>query len=184
MLHLARRSLRQVLDVLAPYLDAGLAVVVPEPSCLAAFRDELPALLPDDPRAVRLSTLAVSLSQHLATRLDALPARPGRGRALVHPHCHGRAVGTGDADRLVLERLGYDVDVLDAGCCGLAGSFGYDARHEDVSRRIGEEQWLPRLREQAVGATLVVDGFSCALQLEQLDGRTATTLAEIVARSR
>jgi len=184
MLHLAKRSLRQVLDVLEPYIDAGVPVVVPEPSCLAAFRDELPQLLPDDPRAIALSRLAVSLSQHLAGRLDQLPAGSRSGRVLVHPHCHGRAVGTADGDRAVLEHLGYDVEVLDAGCCGLAGAFGYDARHEDVSRRIGEEHWLPRLRDRAAGAVLVVDGFSCVLQLEQLDGRAATTLGEVVARSR
>ncbi len=182
MLQLARRSLRQVLDVLDPWIAAGIPVVVPEPSCLAAFRDELPGLLADDPRARLLAGLAVSLSEHLVRRPALLDAAGQRqARVLVHPHCHGRAIGTADADRVVLERLGYDVEVLDAGCCGLAGSFGYDARHAELSRRIGEEQWLPKLRDRAVRSeVLVVDGFSCALQLEHLDGRRASTLADLV----
>ncbi|SRR5579875_616455 len=196
MLGLAKRWLRRLLDVLGPWVSAGVAVVVPEPSCLAAFRHELPALLGGpggDPRAERLAALARSPSEHAmaAGLLDRLPSRPvpvGNGVAVVHPHCHQRAVvGTG-ADQAVLARLGYEAQVLDAGCCGLAGSFGFRSEHEALSRKIGEQLWVPKVRAAlagagadgaaGAGARLVVDGFSCRAQLSHLApdlvGRVAT----------
>jgi FAD/FMN-containing dehydrogenase/Fe-S oxidoreductase len=212
MLDLARRTLTGLLDVLDPWIARGIPVVVAEPSCLAAFRDELPGLFGADPRAAALAGLARSPAEHLLVTgaLDALAElvppgrRPGSvvhggatgapaGRVVVHPHCHGRAVGTPAADRRVLEALGYVVDVLDAGCCGLAGSFGFRAEHEPLSRTIGEDQWLPQVRLglAAAGAAstaasgdaeLVVDGFSCATQLEHLDGPPSTTLVALVRR--
>jgi Fe-S oxidoreductase len=194
MLGVARRSLARLLDVLEPWASRGVPVVVPESSCLAAFRDELPALLSDDPRAAVLASLARSPAEHLlaspgfdvaagARRGDRVDAEPAR--AVVHPHCHGRAVGTTRADREILQRLGFAPQILDAGCCGLAGSFGYRAEHEPLSRRIGEEHWLPRVRaatEAADGGTLVVDGFSCATQLEQLSDLESTPLITLVRR--
>jgi len=177
MLNLAKRTLRSLVDVLRPWVVAGIPVVVPEPSCLSAFRDELPALLPGDPVAAQLSSLARSPAEHLvaAGHLPLLERRGAApGRAVLHPHCHQRAViGTG-ADVSVLSALGFDVEVLDAGCCGLAGSFGFDAHHEPLSRQIGYDLWLPKVRG-ALGTTdrrgaihLVVDGFSCRTQLEHL----------------
>jgi FAD/FMN-containing dehydrogenase/Fe-S oxidoreductase len=188
LLEKARATLERLLEVLSPYVDAGLHVVVPEPSCLAAFRDELPQLLPDDPRAARLAAATRSLSEQLvhtgaATSGQSSPP-PGAGeRVLVHPHCHGRAVGTPTADRELLESLGFQVEVLDAGCCGLAGSFGYNPEHEPLSRRIAEEWWLPKLHKQAQGATLVIDGFSCVMQLDQTQRGTrdvATSLPKLL----
>jgi FAD/FMN-containing dehydrogenase/Fe-S oxidoreductase len=177
MLGLARRSLRRLVGVLQPWVEAGVPVVVPEPSCLAAFRDELPALLHDEPLAHRLCELARSPAEHLvaAGHLERLGAGAGQsGLAVLHPHCHQRSVvGTG-AEEAVLEALGYRVEVLDAGCCGLAGPFGFNARHEPVSRRIGQDLWLPKVREalragpEAGRAHLVVDGFSCYTQLVHL----------------
>jgi len=111
----------------------------------------------------------------------ALPAPPGDGlRLVIHPHCQGRAVRATDADAELARRLGFEASVVDGGCCGLAGSFGFRAEHEPVSRTIGTQQWLPAV-ETAMGeggdATLVIDGFSCRTQLEHLGDRTATTLA-------
>jgi FAD/FMN-containing dehydrogenase/Fe-S oxidoreductase len=201
MLTLARRTLRGLLDVLQPYLDERIPVVVPEPSCLAAFRDELPSLLADDPRAKRLAELARSPAEHLLAlapeALDALAAdvRPADGdtpRILLHPHCHARAVNAADADRRVLERLGYRVEVLDAGCCGLAGSFGFDAAHEELSRQIGTEQWLAkivaRVDTDVDRCRLLIDGFSCATQFRHLARPSSTvprpqTLAELMGGS-
>jgi Fe-S oxidoreductase len=203
LLDLAKRWLRRLIRVLAPWAAADIPVVVPEPSCLAAFRDELPALLPGNPRAARLASLARSPAEHLvkAGHLDRLAvSAPERGgRAVLHPHCHQRSVIGTAADQAVLRAMGFGVDVLDAGCCGLAGSFGFDARHEPVSRQIGADLWLPKVRAAVAGAPsplspggnagpsyLVVDGFSCRAQLEHLGpdlvGRT-TTLAALV-RSR
>jgi FAD/FMN-containing dehydrogenase/Fe-S oxidoreductase len=192
MLDLARWSLRRLVGTLAPWVDAGVPVVVPEPSCLAAFRDELPALLPDDPTAARLSSLARSPAEHVLAaghlgRLGETGAGGPRGRALVHPHCqHRSVVGTG-AEGSVLRAMGYQVEILDAGCCGLAGSFGFDARHESVSRKIGEDIWLPKVAE-ALGASpgyLVVDGFSCYTQLQHLGPEIlphVTNLPALLAR--
>jgi Fe-S oxidoreductase len=181
----AKRSLRQLLDVLEPWTSRGIPVVVPEASCLASFRDELPRLLPDDPRAARLASLARSPAEHLLATgaLGAAEHRRDRGRVVVHPHCHGRAIGTPAADAELLRRGGYRPEVADAGCCGLAGSFGYRADHEPLSRRIGTEQWLPRLRAQLAGdepARLVIDGFSCEQQLAGLAGMASETLVGLV----
>lgn len=175
MLNLAKRSLRKLVNVLRPWTELGVPVVVPEPSCLAAFRDELPALLADDPDAARLANLARSPAEHLvATGLaDKMKDRAPAGPALLHPHCHQRSVIGTRADEEVLSALGYGVEVLDGGCCGLAGSFGFDAHHEPVSRKIGEDLWLPKLRaglQQAESpGALVMDGFSCRTQLQHLD---------------
>ena len=196
MLDVARHSLRRLLKVLGPWVTAGVPVVVAEPSCLAAFRDELPHLLADDPRSAKLASLARSPAEHLVAnghtaRLAADGPGTDVGRAVVHAHCHQRAVVGTDADQAVLAALGYEVEVLDAGCCGLAGSFGFDAHHEPVSRTIGEDLWLPKVRA-ALGngdgrrAQLVVDGFSCHTQLEHLGPELlpqATTIPALV-RSR
>jgi Fe-S oxidoreductase len=188
MLGVARGWLRRLIDVLDPWTSQGIPVVVPEPSCLSAFRDELPDMLADDPRSLRLAQLARSPAEHLlardgAERLAALDPNAGAGQHLVmHPHCQGRAVGSTVADAGLARRLGFDVTVLDAGCCGLAGSFGFRAEHEPLSRAIGSEQWLPAI-DAALGqdpATLVIDGFSCRTQLAHLGDREAATLAGTV----
>ena len=101
-------------------------------------------------------------------------------QAVIHPHCHALASGAAAADKLLLERMGIHVEILDAGCCGLAGSFGFRADHEALSRRIGEESWLPKVARARSGSILVIDGFSCATQLEHLGGTPAITLAGIV----
>ncbi|MBS2964345.1 FAD-binding oxidoreductase [Actinocrinis puniceicyclus] len=185
MLDLARRALRRLLDVLEVYIARGTPVVVPEPSCLATFRDELPKLLGDDPRADRLARLARSPAEHLlATGAHTRLARAaGARRVAVHPHCHARAVHAAEADRRLLDALGYDAIMLDAGCCGLAGSFGFSAKHEPVSRAIGRRQWLPKLQSDGDDRTLVIDGFSCATQYAHLapQGSPApTTLPELL----
>jgi len=178
--------------------------VVAEPSCLAAFRDELPALLADDPRAAVLASLARIVAEYLQASpgLEAIlrnQQRPDRGdglpaRAVIHPHCHSRAIGGPRADRELVERLGIGAEILDAGCCGLAGSFGSRSQHEALSRQIGEEQWLPRVRSAlghpggpSVGSggttTLLIDGLSCQMQLDQLSDLRSTALISIVRRA-
>lgn len=152
----------------------GIGIVVPEPSCLAAFRDELPALLGDDPRARRFALLARSPAEHLLATggVDRIIARASAdpGPLVIHPHCHGRASRAAPADAELARRLGYEVTVLDAGCCGLAGSFGFRAEHEALSRRIGEETWLPAvhaaLDRAGPGRAVAIDGFSCATQAD------------------
>lgn len=192
MLGVARGWLRRLVDVLDPWTSRGIPVVVPEPSCLSAFRDELPNLLADDPRAARLAQLARSPAEHLLADggvdrlLDGRPSPGGGRRLMIHPHCQGRAVRATDADAELARRLGFEVSMVDGGCCGLAGSFGFRAEHEAVSRTIGTEQWLPAVEAaigQGTGATLVIDGFSCRTQLEHLGDRTALTLAGVIRGS-
>ncbi len=181
MLALARRQLRQVLDVLRPELQAGTPVVALEPSCGAVFRDELLEMLPDDEDAKRLSRLTVSLGELLAHRApDWRPPQLGR-KALVHLHCHQRATTDTKCDTAVLDRLGLDYEVLDAGCCGLAGSFGYEAGEPyEVSMKVGERVLLPAVREAAQDTLLISDGFSCRSQIEHGADRRALHLAEVI----
>jgi Fe-S oxidoreductase len=183
MLRAARRALSHLLDVLDVHIARGTPIVVPEPSCLAAFRDELPKLLPGDPRAAELARLARSPAEHLLAggAVPKLARAADPRRVAVHPHCHARAIGAADADRLLLEALGYDVAVLDAGCCGLAGSFGFSARHEPVSRSIGEQQWLPELQSACDDRILVIDGFSCATQYSHLAPQGAPPMTTLPA---
>jgi FAD/FMN-containing dehydrogenase/Fe-S oxidoreductase len=186
MLRLARKSLTRLLGVLETWISLDVPIVVIEPSCLAAFRDELPALLPNDPRASKLARLARSPAEHLLELHaldDALAATPltPEMRAVIHPHCHALASGAAAADQRLLERMGIDVEVLDAGCCGLAGSFGFRADHEALSRRIGEESWLPKVRAARDRKTLVMDGFSCVTQLGHLGGAPAATIVDLIA---
>jgi Fe-S oxidoreductase len=178
MLVLARRALRRVLSVLGPDISDGLPVVVLEPSCLSVFRDELLGLFPGDPKARRLSELAVSLAELLAR--DGY--RPGRlgGHAVVHGHCHQKATAGMAADEALLGSTGLAVDLLDAGCCGMAGAFGFDRRHYDVSMRVGELVLLPAIRAAAPDALLVADGFSCREQIQQSTGRGAVHTAEVL----
>jgi Fe-S oxidoreductase len=189
MLDLARKTLRRLLDVLDVYIAQGTPIIVPEPSCLAAFRDELPKLLTDDPRAAKLASISRSPAEHLLATNAVATLRPANaptaaaGRVAIHPHCHARAIHAAEADRTLLEALGYDVSVLDAGCCGLAGSFGFSAKHERVSRDIGEQQWLPRIQAAGHDSTLIIDGFSCATQYAHLaptGSASPTTLADLL----
>ncbi len=183
MLASAKVTATRVLDVLDPYLEAGLHVVVPEPSCLATFRDEIPKLLSTDPRAVKLASLAMSLSEHLDSIQWRAPegVGPGVGVASLHPHCHQRAVGGTRSDEAVLEGAGYEVEVLDLGCCGLAGSFGYQRDHDELSRQIAGERFVSGIERCAESSTVVSDGFSCRLQCEHLTSVATTSLAELLA---
>ncbi|MFG3507943.1 FAD-binding and (Fe-S)-binding domain-containing protein [Streptomyces sp. NPDC047821] len=174
----ARRVMRRTLDTMAPVL--GSPVVVLEPSCAAALRTDLPELLPDDPRAHRLAasvrTFAQALEEHAPDwrppRLD----RPVAGQT----HCHQHAVLGDAAERRLRERAGLTGE-LSGGCCGLAGNFGFERGHYDVSVACAEDRLLPAVRAAAPDAELLADGFSCRTQLDQLAGRRARHLAEVLA---
>lgn len=180
MLTLARTSALRVLGVLSPYLERGLPIVVVEPSCLAAFRDEFTQLVGDDPRTRLLASLSRSLAEHLdATRW--VPSTSGaRGTVSIHPHCHERATGGSQAQVRVLERMGFDVRLLDLGCCGLAGSFGYEAHHDQLSRDIARDRFIPGLTAASLAGPIVLDGFSCDLQANHLSDLVTTNFAELV----
>jgi Fe-S oxidoreductase len=181
MLQLARRLLVRALDTLEPHLRAGHPVVVLEPSCASVFRDELPNMLPGDERARRLAGLTRGLAELLATA-DWQPPRLER-RALLHGHCHQKALTGVGHDRELLERMGLDLDQPEYGCCGMAGAFGYErGERYEVSVKVGEQGLLPHVRATAGDTLLVTDGFSCREQIAQgAAGRRAHHLAEVVA---
>jgi FAD/FMN-containing dehydrogenase/Fe-S oxidoreductase len=181
MLALARTQLRRILRELRDELRAGTTVVVLEPSCLAVFRDELRNLFPDDEDAKRLGRLTRSLGEYLAREAADQPLGHLDRRALVHLHCHQRAVSDTSCDTAVLSRLGLDYEVLDAGCCGLAGSFGYEAGERyDVSVKAGERVLLPAVRAAGPDTLVVTDGFSCRSQIAHGSDRGAMHLAQVV----
>jgi Fe-S oxidoreductase len=181
MLRRARAMLEHDLDVLAPALDAGLPVVFLEPSCAAVFRDELPNLLPHDERARRLARQTVLFAELLEQTPGWTPPRLDR-EAVLHGHCHQKAVlgGTGAEQRL-LERMGVRVRTPESGCCGMAGSFGYEKDHYAISMKIGERVLLPEVRRAHLDQLLVADGFSCREQIAQGTARQALHLADVLA---
>ncbi|CAL9537909.1 putative protein [Streptomyces sp. enrichment culture] len=176
----ARTVMRRTLDVMVPVLETGTPVVVLEPSCAAALRTDLLELLPDDPRAARLAGRVLTFAESL-DRLapDWTPPRLDRP-AVGQTHCHQHAV-LGDApDRRLRAAAGLTGE-LTGGCCGLAGNFGFERGHYEVSAACAEEQLLPAVREAPEGAVVLADGFSCRTQLEQLGGVRGRHLAEVLA---
>ncbi|WP_189973191.1 FAD-binding and (Fe-S)-binding domain-containing protein [Streptomyces avidinii] len=173
----ARRVLRRTLDTVG---EVPGPVTVLEPSCAAALRTDLPALLPDDPRAARLAAAVRTFAETLEEY--APDWRPPRlDRAVVgQTHCHQHAVLGDGPDRRLRERAGL-VGGLSGGCCGLAGNFGFEPGHHEVSVACAEEQLLPSLRAAPQDAVIQADGFSCRTQIAQLGGVRARHLAELLA---
>jgi Fe-S oxidoreductase len=183
----ARAVMRRTLDLMGVFLDPDVhprppAVVVLEPSCAAALRTDLPELLHDDPRAARLAAAVLTFAEALERlapdwsppRLD----RPVAGQT----HCHQHAVLGDAADRRLREAAGL-TGTLAGGCCGLAGNFGFERGHYEVSKTCAEEQLLPAVRAATPDTLLLTDGFSCRTQLEQLTGRKGRHLAEVLAEA-
>jgi FAD/FMN-containing dehydrogenase/Fe-S oxidoreductase len=179
MLDAARFTLRRLIDGLAPYVREGIRVVGVEPSCVAAFRDELPNMFPHDEDARRLAGHTRTLAEFLVQDADYDPPALNR-RALVHGHCHQEAVMGLSAEQQLYEKMGLDFEVLDSGCCGLAGSFGFEREHYDLSMRIGERRLLPAAREAGAETLLLADGFSCKTQIEHGTDRRALHTAQVI----
>jgi FAD/FMN-containing dehydrogenase/Fe-S oxidoreductase len=181
MVDQARGMLERVVATLRPQIKAGVPVVGLEPSCVSVFRDELANLLPTDEDARRLGSQTFLLSEYLERYApDFSPGRLDR-RAVVHGHCHHKAVLGFDAEEKLLRELGLDVEVLDSGCCGMAGAFGFEkGEHYDVSIKCGERVLLPAVRSADSHTLIVADGFSCREQIAQTTKRQALHLAEVL----
>ncbi|WP_092534465.1 FAD-binding and (Fe-S)-binding domain-containing protein [Amycolatopsis arida] len=179
----AKRVLRRTLDILRPQLRDGTPVVVLEPSCCAVFRADLPELLYGDEDAHRLAGQARTLAELLRERAgDWRPTGlPGRSRALAQPHCHHHAIMHFDADRAVLREAGVDLEVLDAGCCGMAGNFGFEKGHYEVSMACAEDKLMPAVRGADRETLVLADGFSCRTQIEHAGGARPLHSAELLA---
>ena len=179
-LEMARAHLEEIMRSVADEIDHGMPIVVLEPSCAAVFHDELLNLFPGDERARRLSEQVVSLGTFLQGIPERLPPMKLHRKALVHGHCHQKALRKLEPETLLLDRLALDCEVLDSGCCGMAGSFGFDKAHFEVSRRIGERVLLPAVRKAPRDTLIVADGFSCREQIAQLTDRRALHLADVL----
>jgi FAD/FMN-containing dehydrogenase/Fe-S oxidoreductase len=180
MLDLAKHQLRQILDALQPRIAAGVPLVGLEPSCVTVFRDEMGNLFPQDEDARRLAGQTFLLSELLEERTPGYtPPRLDR-KAVVHGHCHHKAVIRMTAEARLLSKMGLDFEILDSGCCGMAGSFGFEADHYDVSVAVGEQVLLPAVRKADADTLLIADGFSCRQQIEQTTGRKALHIAEVL----
>jgi FAD/FMN-containing dehydrogenase/Fe-S oxidoreductase len=180
MLDLAEHVLKQILDTLRPQIETGVPVVGMEPSCVAVFRDELTNLFPNDEDAKRLSQRTYLLSEFLEYFAGHYQPPPLKRKAIVHGHCHQKALMGMDADTRLLGKLGLDYHVLDSGCCGMAGSFGFENGHYEVSRQVGELVLLPAVREASPETFIIADGFSCREQIAQTTDRQALHLAEVM----
>jgi Fe-S oxidoreductase len=187
-LGVARRVLGRTLDLLEPALAAGLPIVVLEPSCAVALRTELPEVLPDDSRSRRIADSVLTLAEFLTQRapdwrpVPAALAGPRR-RALVQIHCHQYATGgPGLLEIGLLDAAGVDAEILDTGCCGLAGDFGVVEGHYEVSMAVAELGLLPAVRAASADTLIIADGFSCRTQIAHgVPGRRAVHLAEVLA---
>jgi Fe-S oxidoreductase/FAD/FMN-containing dehydrogenase len=178
MLDRAERLLLQILNELSPEIEAGIPIVGLEPSCVAVFRDELVNLFPNDPRAQALSRQVFLLSEFLEAKQVAL-LRLDR-KAILHGHCHQKSIMTMTAEESLLHRLGVDFQSPAPGCCGMAGSFGFERDKYDVSMAIGELELLPAVRKAPSDWLIIANGFSCREQIAQGSERQAVHLAEVL----
>jgi FAD/FMN-containing dehydrogenase/Fe-S oxidoreductase len=182
MLDTARDYLLKTLNALTPQLTAGTPIVVLEPSCASVFRDELTNLLPNDPRAAKLRDQTFLLSEFLVKRAPDYKPPQLSEKIIVHGHCHHRAT-MGMHDELALLRLtGAEVELLDSGCCGMAGPFGFEKDKFAVSQTLGERVLLPAVRNKSTNTIIVTDGFSCAEQITQNTTTKPMHLAEVLAQ--
>ena len=185
LLDAARRYLARVLDRMAREINAGYPFIFLEPSCASVFKDELLELFPDDARAQRLSQEVWLLADWLAAKAPEFATGWLTGaQVLVHGHCHHKAVFGGPTNEIALLRqAGATVETIQAGCCGMAGPFGFEADKFEVSKTIARDGLLPAVESAAPATIIVADGFSCREQIAQLSDRQAMHFAEVLARS-
>jgi Fe-S oxidoreductase len=180
----AERYLHRVLDQLREYARREVPIVGIEPSCLAVFKDELVKMLPYDDDARRLADNAYHFGEFFDTFGIEAPKLPGS--AMLWGHCHHRATGGVDGEKAVLERMGLHTDSVSGGCCGLAGSWGFEDGKWEISLACGEEAYLPAARKATDDTVIVANGFSCQTQLADAPDvdRTALHLAQVMALAR
>ena len=182
MLDTAKEYLLKILNALTAQLAAGTPIVVLEPSCASVFRDELTNLLPNDPRAAQLRDQTFFLSEFLVKHAPDYRPPQLNEKIIVHGHCHHRAT-IGMHDEIALLRLtGAEIELLDSGCCGMAGPFGFEKDKFDISQKLAERVLLPAVRNNGK-AIILSDGFSCCEQVTQNNGARPLHLAEVLAQT-
>ncbi len=180
LLERAKTLLLQIMDVLEPEIESGVPIVVLEPSCAAVFRDELLNLFPHDQRARRLAQRTFLLSEFLEQKATHFELPRLARKALLHGHCHHKSVMKMTAEESVLSKMGIDFSSPAPGCCGMAGSFGFEAEKFEISQAVGELELLPAVRQASPETLIVADGFSCREQIAQGTERHALHLAEVL----
>ncbi|MFZ0760153.1 MAG: FAD-linked oxidase C-terminal domain-containing protein [Candidatus Sulfotelmatobacter sp.] len=180
MLDRARALLLRILNQLLPQIAAGIPIVGLEPSCVAVFRDELLNLFPHDQRAQALSRQTFLLSEFLEIHAKHFPLPRLDRKALLHGHCHHKSLMKMTAEESILHRLGIEFQSPAPGCCGMAGSFGFERDKYDLSIVIGELELLPAVRQAPSDWLIIADGFSCREQIAQATPRRALHLSEVL----
>jgi FAD/FMN-containing dehydrogenase/Fe-S oxidoreductase len=181
MLEVAERLLRRILATLAPHLRAGTSIVGLEPSCVSVFRDELVNMVPGDEGAKRLRDQTFTLSEFLVKKAPTFTVPRLARKVVVHGHCHEKSMLDFGCQTRLVEATGAEYTILDSGCCGMAGAFGYDrGERYDVSIACGERVLLPAVRGAPADTLIVADGFSCREQIAQTTARRAIHSAELL----
>ena len=179
-LDMAKSYLRRTMEMIRAEIEAGIPIVVLEPSCASVFRDELHGLFPNDPLANKLKEQTFLLSEFLQEKAKDWQPPKLESEALVQGHCHHKSLLRFDDENEVLKKVGLDYKLLASGCCGMAGSFGFESDKYDVSVDIGERVLLPAVRKASAETLIVADGFSCREQIAQETNRQALHLAEVM----
>ena len=182
MLDRAKVYLQNVIATVRQHVLWGHPVVVLEPSCASVFRDEMVNLLPDNEQALKLSKQTFLLSELLSKYAPHFspPHLQSQPKALLHGHCHQKALMGAESELEWLKKVGVDAELLDSGCCGMAGSFGFEQDKYEVSVKCGEHVLLPKVREASPETLIVASGFSCQEQIAQLTDRRALHLAHVL----
>jgi FAD/FMN-containing dehydrogenase/Fe-S oxidoreductase len=183
MLDDARGLLTKILGSLESDIEKGTPIVVLEPSCASVFKEELTNFFPRNENAKRLAAQTFLLSNFLAQRAGNFKIPKLNKKALVHGHCHHRSIFKMDDEESVLKTMGLDYSMPETGCCGMAGAFGFEREHYDVSIRCGERVLLPAVRKLPEDSLIITDGFSCHEQIKQTTGRSALHLAEVLQQA-
>jgi FAD/FMN-containing dehydrogenase/Fe-S oxidoreductase len=179
-LRLAKSYLVKVLNTLKDEIEAGTPMVVLEPSCCAVFRDEVNEFFPDYPLAHKLMEQTFVLSEFFEKKADGYQPPKLKRKAIVQGHCHHRAIMRLDDEESLMKKMELDYEVLNSGCCGMAGSFGYEKDKYDVSIACGERKLFPDVRKTGLSTIIVADGFSCKEQIAQDTNRKGLHLAEVM----
>jgi Fe-S oxidoreductase len=180
MLERAKSYLRNVMNVIEQDIHSGTPVVVLEPACASVFRDELGNLFPSDEQAKRLGAQVFLLSEFMRRNESHFKLPRLERKAIVHAHCHHKSVLKTTAYEHSLQKLGLDYTLLDSGCCGMAGSFGFEKSKYDVSIACAERVLLPAVRSADADALILANGFSCREQIRQTTGQHALHLADVI----
>jgi len=182
MLHKAGQYLSEIMNVLSSQIKEGIPIVALEPSCVSVFRNELKNLFPDNDNAKKLSEIVFTLSEFIQANKEDFHFNKINRKVFYHAHCHHKAIMHIDKDKELLESLGVNLTMMDAGCCGLAGSFGFERGEKyTLSMQIGERALFPLLRKISDEDIIISDGFSCREQILHGTNKKAIHLAEMLA---